>query len=143
MEQILKYLRLPELMKHSDGSAVTAESWPRRRGEILYDLQRYAYGILPQEPLTIREKARVGYDSGWGMDGKAHTRVELIEIELIYPSGIFSFPFKLLKPTDVEKPPLLVTVGMSLEGIFAALPPEGPDGFMDIPEGEQQELPFN
>jgi|GEM_PF-1455686 len=131
MEQILKYLHLPELMKHSDGSEVTAESWQRRRGELLYDLQRFAYGILPPEPLTIREKARVGYDSGFGMDGKAHVRVELIEIELIYPTGIFSFPFKLLKPIDVEKPPLLVTVGMSLEGIFAALPPEGPDGFME------------
>ncbi len=83
MEQILKYLRLPELMTHADGEAVTKESWQRRRGEILYDLQRYAYGFLPPEPLTVREKARVGYDSGWGMDGKPHTRVELIELELI------------------------------------------------------------
>jgi hypothetical protein len=125
MEQILRYLRLPELMTHADGTAVTRESWQRRRGELLYDLQRYAYGFLPPEPLTVREKARVGYDSGWGRDGKAHTRVEWIELELIYPNGIFTFPFKLIRPTDVETPPLLVTIGMSLEGIFAALPPEG------------------
>lgn len=125
MEQILKYLHLPELLRHGDGSAVTKNSWPSRRSEILYALQQYGYGILPPEPLTVREKARVGYDSGWGMDGKAHTRVELIETELIYPSGIFTFPFKLIRPLDVEKPALLVTIGMSLEGIFAALPPEG------------------
>ena len=125
MEQKLKYLSLPELMKHADGTQVTRESWPQRRGELLYDLQQYAYGFLPPEPLTVREKARVGYDSGWAMDGKPHTRVELIELELIYPSGIFTFPFKLVKPLDVEKPALLVTIGMSLDGIFAALPPEG------------------
>ncbi len=125
MEQILKYLHLPELLRHTDGSAVTKDSWPRRRSEILYELQQYGYGFLPPEPLTVREKARVGFDSGWGMDGKAHTRVELVEAELIYPSGIFSFPFKLIRPLDVEKPALLVTIGMSLEGVFAALPPEG------------------
>lgn len=125
MEQILKYLNLPELLKHEDGAPVTAASWPRRRSEILYDLQQFGYGFLPPEPLTVREKARVGYDSGWGMDGKAHTRVDLVDLELIYPSGIFTFPFKLIRPLDAEKPPLLVTIGMSLEGIFAALPPEG------------------
>jgi len=124
MEQILKYLGLPELMTHTDGEAVTAASWPRRRGEILYELQRCGYGFLPPEPLTVREKARVGYDSGWGMDGKAHSRVDLVELELIYPNGIFTFPFKLIRPTDVKKPALLVTIGMSLEGIFSALPPE-------------------
>ena len=32
MEQILKYLRLPELMIHADGEEVTKGSWQRRRG---------------------------------------------------------------------------------------------------------------
>ena len=125
MEQILKYLNLPDIMRHSDGSAVTAESWPRRRTEILDALQKYGYGLLPPEPEKVEIAARVGYESGWGMDGKAHVRTELCEVALTYPSGTYRFPFKLLKPLDVEKPALLVTVGMSLEGIFAALPPEG------------------
>ena len=125
MEQILRYLRLPELMQHTDGVAVTAESWQRRRGELLYDLQRFAYGFLPPEPLAVGISARVGYDAGWGMDGQSKVRTELCELELSYPTGTYRFPFKLMKPLDVEKPALLVTVGMSLEGIFAALPPEG------------------
>ena len=123
MEQILKYLHLPEILKFNDGSAVTAESWPGRRGEILELLQENWVGKLPREPIAIREKACVGYDSDWGMDGKAHSRVEMITIELEYENGTFEFPFRLQMPVGVENPPLLVTVGMSLEGIFAALPP--------------------
>ena len=125
MEQILRYLHLPELMQHTDGVAVTRDSWSRRRGEILYDLQRFAYGFLPPEPLTVGISARVGYDTGWGMDGQPKVRSELCELELSYPTGTYRFPFKLMKPLGVEKPALLVTIGMSLEGIFAALPPEG------------------
>lgn len=125
MEQILRYLHLPELMRHADGSPVTAGSWPLRREEILMDLQQYGYGFLPPEPASVREKARVGYDSGWGPDGKAATRVELIEADLTYPAGSFTFPFKLIRPIGAEKPPLLISIGMSLEGIFAGLPPEG------------------
>lgn len=123
MEQILKYLNLPELLRFNDGTAVTGADWSRRRGEILELLQENWVGKLPPEPVAIRESARVGYDSDWGMDGKAHTRVELVTIELEYETGVFSFPFKLQMPMGVENPPLLVTIGMSLEGIFSGLPP--------------------
>lgn len=123
MEQKLKYLNLPQLLRFNDGSEVNGESWTRRRIEILDNLQANWVGKLPREPVAVREKARVGYDSDWGMDGKAHSRVEMITIELEYENGIFEFPFRLQMPVGVKKPPLLVTVGMSLEGIFAALPP--------------------
>jgi len=123
MEQKLKYLNLPQLLRFNDGSEVNGESWPRRRIEILENLQENWVGKLPREPVAVREKARVGYDSDWGMDGKAHSRVEMITIELEYENGTFEFPFRLQMPVGVKKPPLLVTVGMSLEGIFAALPP--------------------
>lgn len=123
MEQILKYLHLPEITRHNDGSEATKESWPRRRAEILQALQQYGYGKLPEEPMAIREVAKVGFDSDWGMDGKPHTRVEMITLELQYEHAVFQFPFRLQLPIGVEKPPLLVSIGMSLEGIFAALPP--------------------
>ncbi len=123
MEQILRYLNLPELLRFRDGSTVSADCWDARREEILEILQKHLCGWQPKQPIDIREGARVGYDSDWGFDGKAHTRVELINVELEYDNGVFSFPCKLHMPIGVEKPPLLVTVGMSLEGIFAALPP--------------------
>lgn len=39
MEQKLKYLNLPQLLRFNDGSEVDGESWPRRRAEILEILQ--------------------------------------------------------------------------------------------------------
>lgn len=123
MEQKLKYLRLPELMRMNDGTAVTAENWQSRRAEILDILQENEFGRLPPEPEYIREAGRVAFKSDYDMTGEANTVVELVTVELGYASGKYSFPIKIYRPANAEKPPAIIMIGLALEGFFSTQAP--------------------
>lgn len=119
MKQVLKYLQLPDVMQHSDGSAVTAQSWPQRRAEILALLQSEMYGKLPPDPTAIREVKRE--DLGLLEHGAA--RSETITLELTYPTGTFTFPFTLSLPVECETPACIITIGMKYDPRYLAAPP--------------------
>ena len=119
MKQVLKYLQLPDVMQHSNGSAVTAQSWPQRRDEILALLQSEMYGKLPPDPTAIREVKRE--DLGLLEHGAA--RSEMITLELTYPTGTFTFPFTLSLPVECETPACIITIGMKYDPRYLAAPP--------------------
>ena len=119
MKQVLKYLNLPDVMRHDDGSAVTAQTWPKRREEILALLQNELYGKLPPDPISIREVKRE--DLGLLENGAA--RSETITLELTYPDGSFLLPFTLSLPVNCNNPACIITIGMRYDPRYLAAPP--------------------
>lgn len=60
----------PDLLTHEDGTAVTRESWDRRRSELREAIVEHEYGGLPPSPLGVegmlRCKAALRYEGGIG-----------------------------------------------------------------------------
>jgi len=54
IKQLLEERKLPELLRFSDGTAVTADTWETRRREILKILDREIYGTAPDAPKEMR-----------------------------------------------------------------------------------------
>ena len=119
MKQVLKYLHLPDVMRCQDGAPVTVENWPARRAEILALLQSEMYGKLPPEPTAIREVSR----EELGTRENGAVRSEMVTLELVYPTGTFTFPFTLSLPTDCETPACIITIGMKYDERYLASPP--------------------
>ena len=57
LQSELAYRELPSLLTHKDGTPVTAESWARRREELLELLYENSYGRTPAAPAGVRWKA--------------------------------------------------------------------------------------
>ena len=102
----LAYRELPSLLIHSDGTPVTAESWPRRREELLELLYVNSYGRTPAAPGEVRWKILSEEKNAYA--GKAVQRK--VEIAFDTPGGEFSFPVWVLLPTAVEKAPVFVHI---------------------------------
>ena len=98
---------LPDPLAAADGTRVTAQTWPRRRAQILELFRAHVYGRTPvSRPeniafKTIEEDAR-------DLEGRANRR--LVQISFDTPhAGRFAFPFQLYLPNDAKEPvPVIV-----------------------------------
>lgn len=68
-------MNLPALLRHEDGSAVTPETWPLRRRELLSLFTEHIYGRPPQVPAEF--ELAVAEESSFALNGAA-TRRQLV-----------------------------------------------------------------
>ncbi len=105
LDSELEKRQLPSLFCHEDGSAVTAESWGVRRGELLEKLCVNSYGRTPGAP-----------DSVWGTVEKTALTCagkvvqKTVRISFETPKGEFSFPVELFVPRNAKNPPAIVNI---------------------------------
>jgi len=106
--------QLADPLVANDGSAVTRETWPRRRAELLRLFGDQMFGHAPVDrPESLA--FRVAEEDPHTLDGKA-TR-KLVEISFDTPhAGRFTFPVQLYVPNDAQRPvPVLVL--LTFEGL--------------------------
>jgi hypothetical protein len=98
---------LPDPLVALDGSAVTRDTWPARRAEILELFREHMHGRAPIGRPN-NEEFRVLEEDTNALDGKATRR--LVEISFDTPhAGRMGFRVQLYVPNDVAKPvPALV-----------------------------------
>ena len=107
IKEILAQKNLPELLTHNDGTKVTAESWERRRFELIDMLSEYEYGRMPETPeeIKVEETAKTAIAAGNAIR---------YELKITFPTpneGEFSFPAILNVPAYAdEKMPLMVYI---------------------------------
>lgn len=96
---------LPEVLRLADGTTVnTPGLWGKRREEIREILQEECYGRMP----------RTGWETEWetvqedknAFGGKAVLRT--VEVRIHTNSRYTSYPFQLVLPKNVQKPPVFV-----------------------------------
>ena len=96
---------LPEVLRLADGTTVnTPELWGKRREEIREILQEECYGRMP----------RTGWETEWetvqedknAFGGKAVLRT--VEVRIHTNSRYTSYPFQLVLPKNVQKPPVFL-----------------------------------
>ncbi len=92
------------ILKSTDGTAVTKETWNERRAEMLALLEKYSYGKTPKKPTRV-----------WGgvlnTDKKSYAgkvTAERILISSKTESGVFCFPVEFYIPNKLKCPPLLL-----------------------------------
>ena len=95
----------------TDGTPVTAESWPRRRRELLDILAREEYGDPPPAPLKVEGHV----DEIIEKCCSGHAREEYISLTVTLPNGTFRFPLVFVRPNTVEKRPLILYLSFSKE----------------------------
>ncbi len=106
LQSELAYRDLPSLLTHTDGTPVTAASWPRRREELLEILRVNSYGRTPAAPEKVwAEVLRENRDA---YAGKAVHR--LVKLCFDTPKGVFSFPVNLFLPYAAEKAPVFIHI---------------------------------
>ena len=98
LKELLEKRRLPELMTMKDGSSVTAENWPKRRGELLDVLAELEYGRFPEKlgettwTETKQERIAAGV-------------AKLHEMEITFPTPdgeSFTFPLHVHIPDEAS-----------------------------------------
>ena len=107
LQEELKKRGIPDLLTFENGEKVTAETWPRRREEILRVLKSELYGELPE--LSFRQSCRLRREENRSfMGGKAVVRD--MEITIESPAGNHSWPLTVLLPKKEEPVPMLVHI---------------------------------
>lgn len=96
---------LPEVLRFADGTlADTPELWRKRREEIREILQEECYGRLPLSDWET-DWETVQEDNN-ALGGKAVLRT--VEVRIRAYNRYASFPFRLVLPKNVEKPPVFL-----------------------------------
>lgn len=115
INEILTQRNLPELLTHADGTKVTAESWERRRRELIDILSEYEYGHMPDAPekVTAEETAKISIAAG-------NATRHMLKITFPTPDGSeFSFPAVLNIPQNtVDKVPLMVYIAFRYDEFY-------------------------
>ena len=117
----LAHRELPSLLTHTDGTPVTAGSWPRRRAELLEILQVNSYGRTPAAPDTVH--VEILSEDRYAYAGKATQRK--VKLSFDTPGGVFSFPVHLFLPNLPEKAPVFIHINFR---------PEVPDKYCPVEE---------
>lgn len=110
VKQELENRKLPDLLTMNSGKPVNAENWEMRRQELLECLSKNLYGITPPAPKQVRAE-HTGTNRYHMFGGKAKS--ELMNIVFDTPKGEFSFPIRVIIPTKVEKPPVILHIAFS------------------------------
>jgi len=115
IKDILNQRNLPELLTHTDGTPVTAETWEIRRREMIDLLAEYEYGRMPDAPLEIRTEVTGVHDIAAG-NAVRHT----LKISFDTPDGSeFSFPAVLNIPRYTGEPiPLMVYIAFRYDEFY-------------------------
>jgi len=97
---------IPDILKFSDGTPVTAENIKERRLEMLDILRHEEYGYAPKAPekvigkiISTEKKVAAG-----------HAHLERIEILFDMEYGEFTFPINLFLPNTDKKVPVFVLI---------------------------------
>lgn len=112
--------KLPELLKFTDGTQVTAESWETRRAEILEILSREEYGYAPEAPEKVEVTIKKHEDDQYA--GKAY--VNELRLSFETEKGEFSFPVTEIVPTGKKNCPTFVMLNFRADVPDRYLPVE-------------------
>lgn len=121
LKKILEERDLLPILTHEDGSAVTSESWEKRRAEMRAALEKYSYGHTPPAPKKVW--GEVVKEGPVTCAGKV--RHEILKISFETERGVFSFPVQLFLPLSVEKAPVF---------LHLAFRPDAPDRYVPVEE---------
>jgi len=106
------------ILSLNDGTAVTKETWPKRRAEMLEALSVYSYGFTPSVPVRVWGEIVETNNREFG--GKV--RFEKILLRMESEMGTFSFPIYLSIPKKYEKPPVFLHLAFRF-GMPVGIPP--------------------
>lgn len=98
------------ILKMTDGSDVTYDTWNARRMEMRQLLEKYSYGHTPNLPVQV--EGRLEKKGDFNCAGKCTE--ELIELSYITTYGKGTFPIQIFTPTKRLHPPVLLHIGFGL-----------------------------
>lgn len=111
LNELLQERDLLPILQMDDGSQVTKDNWESRRKELQAALEKYSYGHTPEVP-----------DQVWGVvieeDNNAFAGkccLQKIRVVFNMERGVFDFPFQLVVPKNVKKPPVFLNIGFLRE----------------------------
>jgi len=112
LDAILREKDYLPILKMNDGTPVTRENWAERRREMRALLEKYSYGKTPDVPVRV-----------WGEQTKRDEKtcagkavLERIELYFETEYGTTHFPVDFVIPTEIEKPPVFLT--LSFEPLY-------------------------
>lgn len=108
--QELQKRNLPDLLVMNNGEAVTVENWEQRKAELIDNLSKNLFGYTPAAPQEVRVE-KTGNYRYHAFAGKATS--ERYNLSFDTPNGEFTFPFEVVIPTDVEKPPVILYMSLN------------------------------
>ena len=106
LQEELKKREIPDLLTFQNGEKVTADTWPRRREEILRVTRRELYGELPE--ISFRQRCEIVREDDSFMGGKAILREMRISIET--GAGGHEWPAQLILPKTRVPAPVFVAI---------------------------------
>lgn len=107
IEKLLAQREIPDVLKFKDGSNVTAETWEKRRAEILDILSENIYGKAPAAPQIRVTKADAKSKYSYFADKAISTE---LTISFDTDKGEFSFPVAEIRPKKEGMVPVFVLV---------------------------------
>ena len=124
LRELLKERDLLPILTHSDGSAVTPETWEKRRLEMREALEKDSYGHTPPSPYGVwAELLPESREFTNAYAGKV--RQERLMLSFETEHGVCSFPFVLAVPKRIDHPPVL---------LHLAFRPDLPDRYVPVEE---------
>lgn len=104
LQEVLKKRDLLPIMKHADGTPVTAETWQQRRREMLSALETHAYGVTPTLPVKVWGEITQTDEKAYANKAVQQKIIISMETEL----GVFSFPIWMFIPKHIQNPPAIL-----------------------------------
>ena len=121
LRELLTERDLLPVLTHQDGSAVTPESWSKRREEMREALELWSYGHTLPKPRRVWGEVLTDRSDEYA--GKV--REQILRISFETERGVFSFPTWICIPNQVEKPPVFLHI---------AFRPGQPDRYTPVEE---------
>lgn len=106
IESLLNARKLPSLLQFENGDAVTAETWEKRRKELLSILEREIYGVAPAAPDTVRATVTPNKKKYGDCGGAAV--ISDVTLEFDTDRGSFSLPVAEAVPKHDGRIPVFV-----------------------------------
>ncbi len=106
LQERLKEKGYLPVLKMRDGTAVSRETWERRRKEMLALLETYSYGKTPD--VEVRVSGEVVKNGRYTCAGKCVEEIVELTYATIYGTG--SFPIQIFTPTDIDNPPVMLHI---------------------------------
>lgn len=121
LKEILNERDLLPVLRHEDGSAVTRETWAKRRAEMLTALEHWSYGLTLPAPDRVRGEVLTEDTNEYA--GKV--LFQTLRIHMETARGEFSFPAWICIPKAAEKSPVFLHI---------AFRPDQPDRYTPVEE---------
>jgi len=99
-------LNLPELMRFTDGTPVTADNWEARREEILEVFRCHEYGHTPKGPFTVTSEILKTDERAFASKAPQTD----VKLSVTSDEGSFDFPITQLIPKCTHKVPAIVYI---------------------------------